>query len=149
MTANCAGYTWEDIHPALCEGCPLVQQCGDILTEVEEDLREFGLAEKAVKLVMDGVWAGMSKGQTSTEPLCASCPSKLMAGGLCSTHYQRAMGRGDGSRLGSAIVVPMTPIRKRVDEPTVAGYQRARKAGLTPTPAQAEAEAKYRREQRT
>jgi hypothetical protein len=147
--ANCAGMEWESIHPAVCEGCPLVKQCGDVLTEITLDLADFSKSEKATVLVMDGVWGGMSAGQTSTVTLCDSCSSKLMAGGLCSTHYQRAMGRGDGSRSQGAIVLPMTPTRKRTDEPSVAGYQRALKAGLTPTPEQAEAEAKYRREQRT
>ncbi len=147
--ANCAGMEWESIHPAVCEGCPLVEQCGDVLDGITEDLVDFSKAEKATVLVMDGVWSGMSYGQTSTDTLCASCPTKLMAGGLCSTHYQRAAMRGDGSRSKGAIVLPSTPTRKRVDEPSVAGYQRALKAGLTPTPEQAEAEAKYRREQRS
>ena len=149
MSANCAGMVWEDIHPALCEDCPIFDECARLLREIALELADFSKAEKAADLHMDGVWGGRSEGQTSTESLCASCSSKLMAGGLCSTHYQRAMGRGDGSRSKGAIVVPMTPIRRRVDEPSVAGCQRARKAGLTPTPAQAEAEAKYRREQRT
>ena len=125
----------------------MLDECADILADIKDDLA-LHAKQNATKQRMDGVWAGKSNGQTSTESLCESCPTKLMAGGLCSTHYQRTI-RGDRSRLGSAIVVPSTPIRRRVDEPSVAGYQRARKAGLTPTPAQAEAEATYRREQRS
>lgn len=131
----------------MCGDCPIVEECAALLREVNLELADFATNNSAV-LTMDGVWGGRIKGQTSTATLCESCPTKLSAGGLCSTHYQRTI-RGDRSRLGSAIVLPMTPTRKRVDEPSVAGYQRARKAGLQPTPAQAEAEAAYRKEQRS
>ena len=126
----------------------MFDECARLLREINEELRtEFATAKAAV-LTMDGVWGGRSEGQTSTDTLCDSCATKLMAGGLCSTHYQRTI-RGDRSRSPDAIVLPSTPKRKRVDEPSVAGYQRALKAGLTPTPEQADAEAAYRREQRT
>ncbi|KKL74857.1 hypothetical protein LCGC14_2060720 [marine sediment metagenome] len=147
MKPNCAGLDWEDIHPSLCPPCPMRAECLNLRGTIQAELVEWGALNQWVP-DMDGVWGGVSFGQTSTDALCDTCsPGKKIVQGLCNKHYQRTIPERAPATTAK-IVVERLPKRLRVDEPTMLGYNRAVKAGHRPTTEQADAAAAYKRTQR-
>ncbi len=93
--------------------------------------------------------AGARGGQPKVVRLCEipGCEEKHNSRGMCAHHYYkwRVMQADLGEPLERPVPEPR-PSTGPIDEPTYAGYRRARRAGVIPTPEQNAAHAAYARE---